>query len=295
MNPYQQNIDIIKGFFKRKIVLLYAILTILPVFSIIFINIKSVFDYVDKNGYNKLLEDIPQNGDMVNSTASVYILFIFDILISVAFLLFFVKAGSKDSSLKAPIGIFRVVSIIQFVITAFVSVGMVFIVLITALFTIAHCTVMTSLLTVPFLFILIPAVFLQVLFQTVFAGNIKESVNSIYLKKRGAKLYGILNLVMAVLCAYVAVIIAIFCVSDILIFIPVICFFGLSALKYLAGAAVGIKFSDYIENFSDGSTSKNPETEKDDEDFKIIVCKKCGKPLTSDDYFCNHCGTPVEK
>ncbi len=296
MNPYQQNIEIIKGFFQRKIILFYAIVTIIPIFSLVFIDVNDLMNAVGGINGVSFLNNVPQNTNVAGTFASMYFMFIFEILLAVAFLLFFVKAGSEESSLKAPIGIFRVVSIISLVIVSLIALGMVYVVLFASLYLMVNSPAF-AIFAVPCMFITIPLLIFQVFAQTLFAGNIKESANSIYLKKNGAKLYGIANIIVAVICVYVTVIITSFGMYNIVVFAPLIAFFGLSAVKYVFGAVVGIKYAKYIEGFSDSATTRENEAKPDKIDISpdIIICKKCGKPLTKDDYFCNHCGTPVEK
>lgn len=293
MNPYQQNVDIIKGFFKRKLILFFSISIILPIFSIIFINLNDIvyiFNHSIEVNDGGILSSFTKSTDLSGSFSLIYILFVFQILLAVVFLLFFVKSGSEDSSLKAPIGIFRVVSIIELIITAIILIGMVFAVLFSSLYIMATFPIMISILTVPFMFAAIPVMMLLVVSQALFADSIKDSVNTIYLKRKGTKLYGVTNCIMAVLCVYMAVMLAVFNSS----LIPVTIFLGLIAVKFIFGSLVGLKYAKYIEGFSDSPTVK-AEDKPAEESPNIIVCKKCGKPLTPDDYFCNHCGTPVEK
>ena len=293
MSPYQQNIDIIKGFFKRKLILFYAILTILPIFSIVFINLNDLF--VDLNKYISAskLSEIGNQTKLVGTISTVYILFIFEILLAIVFLLFFVKSGSEESSLKAPISMFRVVSIISLVIVSLISLGMVYVVLFTSLYLMVNSPAF-AIFAVPCMFITIPVLILQAFAQCKFAGNIKESANSIYLKKNGAKLYGVTSIIVAVICLYLTVLISIFGFAEISTVAPLIAFFGLNAIKYVFGAVVGIKYAKYIEGFSDSSTAREGGYPIEEE-YDTIVCKTCGKPLKDEDYFCNHCGTPVDK
>lgn len=294
MNPYQQNIDIVKGFFKRKITLLFAIFTILPIFSIVFINLNDLF--VDLNKYISAskLSEIGNQTKLVGTISTVYILFIFEILLAIVFLLFFVKSGSEESSLKAPIGMFRVVSLISLVIVSLISLGMVYVVLFTSLYLMVNSPAF-AIFAVPCMFITIPVLILQAFAQCKFAGNIKESVTSIYLKQGGAKLYGIANIIMAVICVYFTAVITIFGISEISTFAPLIGFFGLSVIKYIFGALLGLKYAKYIGEYSNSATTREKDDKPEDNTPEGIVCKKCGNPLNSDDYFCNHCGTPVEK
>lgn len=301
MNPFQENIDIVKGFFKRKLVLFYAIFTILPIFSLVFIDVTGLMNTFGGFDGGKLLSELPQNTNVSGTAASVYFMFIFEILLAVAFLLFFVKSGSEESSLKAPVGIFRVVSIIKLVIVVLISLASVMVVLFASLHIMANYSVLVSIFTVPFMFMAIPVFLLLIVSQTIFSGNIKESINSIYLKKKGAKFFGVMNLLSAGFCVYFSVLIAVllinadsqnsFGVAD----IPYVAFAVLTVIKYIVGALVGIKYSGYIEDFSDSSTARETVSEQNEEESDIPVCKSCGKPLKPDDYFCNHCGTSVEK
>ena len=113
MNPYQQNIDIVKGFFKRKITLLYAIFTILPIFSIVFLNLDSLYRFADSFSNDSFDSVVGKNTNLLGTISSVYILFIFQVFLAVVFLLFFVKSDSEKSTLNVPIKMFRIVSIIE--------------------------------------------------------------------------------------------------------------------------------------------------------------------------------------
>ena len=301
MNPYQQNIDIVKGFFKRKIILLYAIFTILPIISLIFIDANSIINTVGEMADSDLITNMPQHINPAQSITSLYCVFVIDILLAVVFLLFFVKSGSEEGSLKAPVGIFRVVSIIELVITALISLASVIAVMFASLYIMANYSAFVSILTVPFMFAAIPVFLLLIISQAVFSGNIKESVNSIYLKKKGAKLFGVMNMITAAFFVYFAVmIISLGFYYDSedsfnLSFAPFIAFLALTVIKYIFGAVAGLKYSSYIKAFSDSSTARESRELPEENAAEFIVCKKCGKPLKPDDYFCNNCGTSLEK
>ena len=295
MNPYQQNIDIVKGFFKRKITLLFAIFTILPIFSIVFLNLDSVYRFIDAFSNDSIKSAVGPNTNILGTLSSVYILLVFQVLLAVIFLLFFVKSDSEKSTLNAPIKMFRIVSIIEMIIVILISLAMVFVVMFASLYIMANYTLPLSATAVPIMFISIPAFLVLVFGQLKFAGNIKESVTSIYLKQGGAKLYGIANIIMAVICVYFTAVITIFGISEISTFAPLIGFFGLSVIKYIFGALLGLKYAKYIGEYSNSATTREKDDKPEDNTPEGIVCKKCGNPLNSDDYFCNHCGTPVEK
>lgn len=301
MNPYQQNIDIIKGFFKRKIVLLYAIFTILPIFSIVFIDANSLINTISEATGSNIITNASQTMSPAQTLMSLYSVFVIDILLAVVFLLFFVKSGSKESSLNAPIGIFRVVSVIELVITVLIALASVLAVMFASLHIMSSYSPVVSILSVPFMFAAIPVFLLLIVSQTVFSGNIKESVNSIYLKKNGAKLFGIMNFITAAFCLYFIAIIIIFINSYDsensfnYAFTPVAVFADLTVVKFVFGGILGIKYAKYIEDFSDSSTARETNVEEEAPASDVIVCKNCGNPLKPEDYFCNHCGTPVEK
>lgn len=295
MNPYQQNIDIVKGFFKRKITLLYAIFTILPIFSIVFLNLDSVYRFADAFSNDSFDSVVGKNTNLLGTISSVYILFIFQVFLAVVFLLFFVKSDSEKSTLNVPIKMFRIVSIIEMIFAILISLAMVFVILFASLYIMANYTLPISVTAVPVMFISIPAILFLIFAQLKFAGNIKESSTSIYLKQGGAKLYGIASIIMAVLCVYFTAAITIFGMSEISVFAPLIGFFGLSVIKYFFGALVGLKYAKYIGEFSSSSTSREKDDNPEDKTPEGIVCKTCGNSLNPDDYFCNHCGTPVEK
>jgi hypothetical protein len=85
---------------------------------------------------------------------------------------------------------------------------------------------------------------------------------------------------------------------------------GANLIRDALSAVVALSYSSYIRKISqDFTTVPEAETESEDDEqlpyigvqgvtaqqTEVITCKKCGKQLTPDDYFCNHCGTPVEK
>ena len=298
MNPYQQNIDIIKDFFKRKLILFFAIFTILPIFSFVFIDASDLINTMGNLGGDLSLSN---RTTLSSAIGSIYFLFIFEVLLAVVFLLFFVKSDSDNGTLKAPIGIFKVVSVIEFVFTILGSLATVLAALPISLYILAKFSILTSILIVPFMFLSIPAVILLILSQVLFADSVKESVNSIYLERKGTKLFGIMNIIAAVFCIYCAVLWAVFMnsydseMSYVFATDPLIIFLVLTAVKYIFGALVGLKYTNYIKEFSNSSTSRETKEKTYEEEPSIIFCKKCGKALTPDDYFCNHCGTPVDK
>lgn len=217
-SPYQQNINIMKGFFRKPIVLTLSIFTFLTVVFQVTVSIINPFITIANSYLDSYLGNIGASNINVKQTASPGIsLFssvsfssIITILFAVAFLLFYLQSKQEKANLSAPSTIFKVISIINVVLVSLltlISAAVVAILLLVAPALQSNpdyadnpAVVMFAGLGIALCVILIPLcvmLLLNAIGQLLFANSIKSSLTSIYLKRKGAVLYGVTEILIA--------------------------------------------------------------------------------------------------
>lgn len=261
-SQYRQNIDIVKGYFRKPIVLICAITSFVTIIYgfvevllssdntalISFSNASATFISGYKLGYffASLIVSVP------------------GILLALSFLLFYILSKKPDSNLSAPSVIFKVVSIIQFV---FVCLGLVFSLLILVAFGLAYDT-RSSVLFLFFgimLFFAVAITFVFYIAQLIFACSIRKSLTSVYITGKGAAFFGVTKIIQAVFS--VIIIFSLFVSSssvprtlgglDVSAFSPSASYlsiisFALAAINSIVLAVMGFGYNSYIKGITRG-------------------------------------------
>ncbi len=213
-SPYQQNINIMKGFFRKPIVLTLSIFTFLTVVFQVTVSILNPFGAIVNRFLSSYLNSIDTSQVNVNQgigvSPSIPLGSILTILFAVAFLLMYLQSKQEKANLSAPSTIFKVISIINVVLVSLltlISAAVVAILLLVAPALQSNpdyadnpAVVMFAGLSIALCVILIPLcvmLLLNAIGQLLFANSIKSSLTSIYLKRKGAVLYGVTEILIA--------------------------------------------------------------------------------------------------
>lgn len=272
LNPYQQNTDIIKNFFKRPIVLVFAIVSfIVPLITFTFSILMSATSVSDINSYT------------VNNKAGLSISFslpLVSILAAVCYLLIYIfsKNPHPAKTPSAPFTILWVLAIISLVIG---SLGMLLVLLFIGIFSLAlyvgpenfnysfyafgdnltHSLPAGAIVAICLLMIAVVLIAFGVqLFYTInnlrYLGSIRKSMHSIYLKKNGAMAFGVTSIVFAAFCFLFAlasltgVLSSEVTASGKLAFSVSLFLLGLSGTQILIQGIIAIQYSKYITNIT---------------------------------------------
>lgn len=256
LNPYRENIQIIKSFFSRPCVLILALVL---AFINIMNTVASLFvsdTYIA--GINDIFYSIPveyRQGISLNiSENTVVEINIFLVLITVALFLLYFFSRSETKSLNAPVTIIKVVSIITLILVC--------IALVAALALEGYIlTVLSSLYNfetsvgifmgvVIFITAVVGAVMIwYISLQLRFTNSVKKSMKSIHLYKNGAFIYGILSIIAGALCTGVLAV-SLFKLLDDFTMVAEVALVALTALGYIFTGVVAIKYSRYIKEIS---------------------------------------------
>lgn len=288
ISPYQQNIDIVKGFFKKPIVLAYAVVSALVS---LFTLTSSIFYFISMSDFSYYyLSDYYSS---VSFSLSISIIsFAFNALLVISWLIIhFSSKNSADN--KTPlvgIKIVWVCSIISLVASALCSAFLLLI-----LFLVIVGSFLDSLYlndfensgafygsialfsTVIAIFAVFVIVFLLIYTITnlIFISSVKKSLTSIYLKSTGAKAFGVVNII---LFSFLCVCIVFYAVgiityllnpsqlisdynfqhtvvglSDIVIVALSSAILVTGALQLLLMGLIALKYSSYIKNIKKGN------------------------------------------
>lgn len=271
-SPYQQNIEIIKGFFKKPIILALSIISFVSIGLNLLMLIlnpfasfiqKAVNDYSLQNDSSKFSNGFTTGGSVGITT----------ILFAVTFLLFYIFSKKEDNDLSAPSMMFKVLAIIELVFmciailiitAAFIILGIVIFLsanISDAQITSSQLNALTAFFVI-LLIIIVPIIIVALLSsiaQLQFANSIRKSLNSIYLYRKGATFYGVIHIIFAVfsviLIAFEAFLVLVFAVTQNISLSPIqiICLFTQSAMSIVFNIVVGItaiSYSSYIKNVS---------------------------------------------
>lgn len=208
ISPYQQNIDIIKGFFRRPIVLVLAIASFTCIAYNIVVSFLNVFGNFGEQAVDYLLNNLPANANIpdnlvVTSGGSGGSIDIMGTLFAVSFLLFFLLSKRQENKLSVPSVMFKVISIVSVVgagiIAGFVLLLFALIAVITPVINELFGPNMGSFMTCLYIYLGIYMVVFLVyaISQLVFSLSIRKSLTSIYLKGTGAMFFGVMSFVNA--------------------------------------------------------------------------------------------------
>lgn len=219
--PYVQNISIIKNFFARPLTLIIGI----------FFAVTATFNFVaafltSSNSFQIRLDAI-------------------SIMLSIAFFLLYFLGKSKkpNISFSAPLNLIKTVSIINIVLAGIALSAFAFLILITLAIPALQINSILSVLFIPVV-ITAPVLLVQLIyyiFFLVFAGSMKKSVSSIYLRKKGAAAFGVTSIILIVFnLAMTAVSVKL---------LPVFMKQYIEALQTAAGFTGSTEFQSYIADY----------------------------------------------
>ncbi len=208
-SPYQQNIDILKEFFRRPIVLVYSIL----IFVSVGLQISTIFTTTALS-FNKVFSEysLPADTGEIDNlsgfSGGMGSANVLTILLAVSFLLFYILSRKQENNLSVPSTIFKVISIIELVISCILIAIVLFWTVIIGIMSVAfsqsnqHSSVSFAVLTALFLILclLIPVFIIAILnsiAKLMFANSIKKSLSSIYLKRSGSTFFGVMCFISA--------------------------------------------------------------------------------------------------
>lgn len=272
-NPYQQNVDIIKSFFKKPFILATTIITFAASALFFFSGISSFIDMVSI---------MDRKTTLLFGVAEI-VLFIFSVVVSVFWFLFY-KASRNDSFNSKPIkavnGLWicsiislSVVGIISLITTAVCVLSLFDAYTMTeATFTtVGYSGICSSIkqwqkiITFVVVLIMIPLITMvcYTISNFLYIRSIKTSMTSIFLKRTGASAYGVFNIISAI-APFSAFFISLYLlisseisnysfITAALSSVSMLC----SAVDFILTAVVAIKFSGYINKHINGQVFKH--------------------------------------
>lgn len=293
INPYQYNIEIVRGFFKKPLILIVAIATATT----------SLFSFLSSL-FTDFLADIQPLSVVCGILGLVFSIFVAFYWIS-----FYAscKSPMRSDKTTSSVKALRVLSIISFIVTGVFS-------FIITLFSILLLAVSNTVkgsassskfaetfpvlaqliddtnlfifyaVTVAFILtaVLCIILFLYTLTYFLFINSVKKSITSIFLKKTGATAYGVFNIVFSIL-ALVSFVFSIyqtllfktspFSISFILNSLSSVCFIAGSFLNGI----IAIQYSIYIKKHINGQTLKHQ--------YKATASKQPYTPPIKNDYY----------
>ena len=343
MNIYQNNIDIVKGFFKKPIVLAAALISLISGLFGIAQNIINAINGTTDVTFSSLanfsdidLSSLSSGNDYTWITLGMNIFLIaVSLLASVSILMLYITSRSNDSTLTPAATLYRVVSIIQMVISGLLSVLLLLCYFLFFIFLFSPRLFFVPILLTPVILISAAYLILLGLSRMIFAGSIRKSVTSVYLKKGGAKLYGIILIISA---AFELFTLLYMLLNAGELNITGILSMAVTTADSLLMGIMALMYSSYINGFIKGFANTVPGSGDSVENayaeplpyngvdpvqppheyrsyeftvqagpvngyaennepvnIRAVFCTNCGKQLNPEDYFCNNCGTPVKR
>lgn len=266
VNPYQRNIDILKSFFRRPIILVFAIATLVASVSAVFLNIlfSSYMDSIFT------ILGVSKNSIPYLSISVTPLSLIMPLITVVCCILIFIFSKSKkpNKTPYVPITILWVTTIVGLVIfcLAFVVILMgVFIYIAQSPIAYSSMSSITrtieSILIIGVLAVVLVVTLIYCINKIRYLGNIKNSFHSIYLNRGGAMAVGVFDIIFAVILfcsavAYIVSAIASFSSGNMFNYLSgkmSICFsaiFLLNCIVCVLEAIIAIKYNSYIKTFT---------------------------------------------
>lgn len=276
VNPYQQNVDIIKGFFKKPVVLASAILqaiTVAITLVILFISAGFSSSYASV-AVNRQVSAVSYGFTVVFGIIAL----IPSILIAISWFGAYFKSKNPSPASK-PLGSFKVLWVISIVLTVFIGLSLFVFLIVSAAAAAGLSSVnaysyyyYSSLNTAAIASIVIAVlIFLTVIlaFSLFFSicriryyHSVKNSMQSIYLNKKGAAVYGVLQIVFSVLSLIFSLIycMILFVASNtltagtpvwLLMFIMITV--GVQGVAGIIDGVIAVRYAGYISGFLNGT------------------------------------------
>lgn len=293
---YQQNIDIVKGFFRKPIVLIVGILTIVASLF------QSLADYFMASSIentlstilNGLFTELQMFGD---NTVAVgvevdagFSLDIFAIAMGIAFILLFAHGRSSKNYIRGSAKYFKVLATIEYVLAFILAVCCVLMAIM--VFFISIPTYAKYLLACVFL-IVGAYVFICNFNKLRFAKSICNSMDSIYLEKKGATAFAVLSFINSAF-SFAVFDFLLFTYSDNVGFYLYPIAYAFKTALFLILGIFALTYSRYIEGIKKG-TVPMPVKAEAKEPVKQVenICSNCGTAFTDEDIFCHVCGNKL--
>lgn len=217
LNPYQQNIDIVKNYFKKPLVLAVAIVAALSVIA------STIFSFYVNNSVTSLLNALPDvttdadfyfqhTGFNMSSIFSSLVSLAFSALPVTAFFLIYFKSKNPDPASNPSAG-FTILWVLSIIGLVGLSIGAVFcilgfIALIFLLYSFAGPPSDTATVTAFIIFLLIlllvcmgVALFYQIS-QLRFYSSVRKSTQGLALESKGAAPYGVLAIIFGIMSGF---------------------------------------------------------------------------------------------
>lgn len=286
-NPYEQNVGVLRMFFRRPLTLIVAILNILlcagtfPLFL-----------------HNPI-------GGMIPIVAVLIPL----ALLGIAYIMFFVKSRRKKL-LNGAIRMLKATAIIKNIIGACFFAMEVYLLLKYLINAINNYSVNLKFVAIHILTIIFLVIYTVA--QLVYSFSVGKSQKGIYLVKKGAVIYGVCSILVMPVVGCFLFSNAYFAMSKVIISAEKTHLLVLLVLLFVCLLLEGIlafKYSSFVTKMSD-SYVEVPEIQREEEEnpFQGIagvtpvvpptdrsLCSRCGKKLSKRDAFCRSCGAPVNK
>lgn len=217
--PYARNLTVVKNYFKKPLTLIVAILSLVTLIVTVVVNSKSgALMASAANYFDMELEPSGAGENIISYLIS-------GIVIACIFMIFFLSCNSSPSVSPSPFfGILHVLSLIELIVTA---IGAALIVIVTAIFAVTGSSMIESALgedaseellrninsykitIIVVLAIMIAIIVLALCYvnsQTAFLKSCQRSCKEPLMMKKGAKTYGNLSIVLAILQLIIAVV-----------------------------------------------------------------------------------------
>lgn len=311
MNPYKENNKLLKDFFGKPIILITAIAAFLSTAVSEIVSAVPQFQFKSNAMLNMISSEISKLGEKYHlSSGKLEIgdsytgLSLVPLLIAVAFLLFYIMSRNNTASLAAPTIVFKINAVIALVLSIIAAVFLILFGVVT-LVELPDFGVAALPAAIGFSAFLL----LYSISQLMFVNSIKKSYSSIYIVKSDAALvFAITSLVSVVISIVIQLYITLQVAPEQTVAVAAnwtsTAFSGISQVLI---AVVAFKYYFYLRAVTEDLVIE-PSGEKPAESEDVIPyqgvkgvgstakkCSGCGRPLGEDDYFCNFCGTPVEK
>lgn len=266
LSPYQQNIDIIKGFFRKPIVLILTMGSFVSIALGIILSFFNLFGNLSEQAMNYVIQQLPRDIDTSQIIAgsgggSNFNLDITGVMLAVTFLLFYVLSKKQENKLGVPSIMFKVISIVVVVVLGISTAFILFLLLLLACLS-STLDSMFSGMGTTFLYLYIFLSLYMVFYliyavsQLVFSISIRKSLTSIYLKKSGAMFYGIMSFINAAFAIAVSIIsllflsnLGVFSLNEAQISVTAVTL-AVSTINSIFTGIMAIQYARYINNVS---------------------------------------------
>lgn len=291
---YQQNVDIIKGFFRKPIVLVVGVLTLISTIchSVASYVSSDLLDKALSNVFSEIFSQVKMLGDssVAVEVESSFSLNFFAIAMGIAFILLFAFGRNKKNAIRGGATYFKVLATIEYVICFILTVCCVILAVATCVIKLAtaYKAILVFILALVGVFL-----FISGYSKLRFAKSVCNSMDSIYLEKKGANLFAVISFIVSAFfltaCSYIIVY-----PVDTTLTVALALDFALNCGLFVCTGIMAVKFSRYINGIEKGTVAlpvntKAVEPEKQDE----WICSNCGTAFTDEDIFCHVCGNKL--